>query len=157
MKIRNHVIFCFSWFYIKVRINFEVVLGYVLESMMGRWGMCWSLWWADGVYFFKGCFQDPVQPWTPVSSEAESAHWGHDGAEISLPAWLPGIPGRQQPLADVSLGEYSPFPLSLSQKKTCSSVTANKGRSVFCAVHQRCCLLNPAGSLQDPPHVCPLC
>lgn len=95
-----------------------------------------------GCIFSKAAFRSPAQPWPPVSWEAENTHVGQDRAEIPLPAWLPGIPGRQQPLADIRLGEYSPFPLSLSQK-TCSSVTRNKGRSVCGAVHQSCCLLNP--------------
>lgn len=94
-----------------------------------------------GYIFSKAAFRSPAQPQPPVSSEAENALWGQDRAEISLPAWLPGIPGRQQPLADISLGEYSLFPLS--QKKVCSSVTRNKGRSVCCAAHQSCCPLNP--------------
>lgn len=96
-----------------------------------------------GYIFSKAAFRGPAQPQPPASSEAENAHWEQDRAEIFLPAWLPGILGRQQPLPDVSLGEYSPFPLSLSQKKKSSSVTRNKGRSVCCAVHQSCCLLNP--------------
>lgn len=129
MKIRSHVIFCFSLFYIKMVINFEVVLD-----------VCWTLCCADVVYFFKGCFQESSSATSPCELRSR---------ECTLRAWwsrslfLPDTQESQQPLADVSFGEYAPFALSLSQKKTHSSVTRNKGRCVCCAVHQSCRLLNP--------------